>query len=97
MAELTQSHVLASADGWVEVTSVFGIAEGEQWVIEVDGALVEAIVTDTNDAPETTSRGQKLFGSTLEREGDVRINTRENGQYWWLRSVGDSTIIAAPA
>lgn len=95
MAELTLNLALGAADGWVEVTSPLGIAAGEQWSLEVEGDPVEAVVTDTNAAPAAATRGQQLFPATSTRAGDVRVNTRVAGQYWWMRSAGASTVIAA--
>ncbi len=95
MAELTKNHPLAAADGWVEVTGPLGIGEGERWVLEVAGDAVEAVVTDSNDAPAAATQGQLLFPGTHARAADLRVNTRGTGEYWWVRSAGDSTVIAA--
>ena len=97
MADLTKQVSVTTA--WTEITVPLGMADGESYLVDVDGVNTNAIVysaeTDTTVAPGAAVVGHGLAPSNVNRSVDSRIYAKRANVYFWVRVTrGDARIVA---
>ena len=99
MADLTKQVALTTA--WTEVTAPLGMADGESYLVDVDGTTAKARVysaeTDNTTAPTAAVIGHAIAPANPSRSVDSRIYTKRAGVRFWVRvSRGDARIVSTP-
>ena len=99
MADLTKQVSVTTS--WTEITAPIGMANGESYLIDVDGVGSNAVVysaeTDTAVAPGAAVIGHAIVPSNFNRSVDSRIYSKRTDVYLWVRVTrGNARIVSTP-
>ena len=99
MADLTKQVSVTTS--WAEVTAPLAMANGESYLIDVDGvdsnATVYSAETDTAVAPGADVIGHAIVPSNFNRSVDSRIYSKRTNVYMWVRVTrGNARIVSTP-
>ena len=99
MADLTKQVSVTTA--WTEITVPLGMADGESYLIDVDGVNSNAVVysaeTDNAVAPGAAVIGHAIVPANFNRSVDSRIYSKQAGVFIWVRVTrGEARIVATP-
>ena len=99
MADLTKQVSVTTA--WTEITAPLAMANGQSYLIDVDGVNTNAVVysaeTDTAVAPGAAIIGHAIVPSNFNRSVDSRIYGKRTDVYMWVRVTrGNARIVSTP-